>query len=308
MENKREKMKLTLKAILVIFLTFFTSEIKSFDFSKEIEGKNEHQSKNDDTKVYRFNKSEIFNQLFTIYYYDNRDMHNVRKNLTLVNNIIDTSYSFDSRIRDIHRSNNLIADYLRNIGKLRNDRNKTGISNGHFYLREVIPVDSSNFIGVFVEYFGWERICYVYGKIKLVDDNYYLGRLYRRLDATGIGAISYERAFNLGDDNYYIICHNSGEASEGIALLYFSNQFINKSYNLDSCTPADGEETHDEKIEYTYDFDKENIVIKKYEWEGELGASFSEKEPEWKLVSTKDLYLRFIIKKMKKMKKRYFGH
>lgn len=293
-------MKLIFRTILLCFLTVFVSEIESSDLSKEIEGKK------NDSNIYIFNKNEIFNQLFTINFYDNREKHNVRKNLTLVNNTIDTSYSFDSPLRNIHISNNLIADYLRNIGKLRNNRNITGISNGHFYLTKLIPVDSTNFIGVYVEYFGFERICYVFGSIKLVDNNYHLGSLYKKIETAGIGSISFERAFNLGGNNYYIISHNSGEGYEGIAINYFPNNFKNSKHILESCVHGDFDSRYDENIEYQYNYDKEYIVIKKYVWEGEPEPSFSKKESEWVLVNTNELQLRCFVNKLEKENIRYY--
>ena len=290
-------MKLFIRTILLGYLTLFVSVIESSDLSKTIEDSNSK------SKSYCFNKSEIFNQLFNINYYDKIEMHNERKNLTLIKSVIDTSYSFNSPINEIHISEDIIPNYLRSIGKFKNDRNKTGMTEGYFYLQKIISVDSSNFIGVYVEYFGWERICYAYGKITLVDDNYYLDTLFKNLDISGIGGYKYEPAYNLGNNNYYIISLHSQEGHTSVNLHYLPNNFNNTKEVLDSCLPADYESPHDEKMNYIYNYEKENIIIKKYELDRDPKSNWINervKESDWELVSTIDLQLKFIVKKLEK--------
>ena len=155
-----------------------------------------------------------------------------------------------------------------------------------------MPIDSTNFIGIFIDYYGFESIYYAYCKIKLIEDYYILDNFYTNLDITGIGSFKYEKVINLNNNEFYIISHESGEGIESIALHYFPYNFHNKTYTLEKCFPSSEDEPHDEKLEYKYDYENGTIYIEKYEIE-------RDKEKEWRILSQKKTNLIDIIKKLR---------
>lgn len=234
-------------------------------------------------------EEQMFNYLFVIRYYDYFDMPDSSRNLTLVKNNIDTSFYFNFPLRT-NKFSSEVEKYAK-VNKLQDRHNN--ITKSLFYLKEVKSIDDTMYLGIFVEYFGFERICYAYGRMKIFDDKYNIDNLYSKLDVIGIGSITYDKLVKLNTSDFYMVGDSKGEAYQSIAIHYFPKDLKNKTYKLAKCIPSAEGEPHDERLDYSVDYKNNTIEINKYEID-------NNKEDVWRLVFSKTYNILEIIKKGQK--------
>lgn len=222
-------------------------------------------------------EDSLFNYLFVINYYDRLNDQNKSKNLTLIENAVDTSFFFNFQLRT-NKFSRKIQKFAKEI-KLHST--KKYVARRLFYLEDVKSINDSLYLGIFIEYFGFERICYAYGQMKISNGDYLIERLYSRLDVTGIGAIKYDMPKILDNSGFYIVGDNQGEGHQSVAIHYFPNDFNNKTSVLEKCSPSAEANPHNERLVYTVDYEKNTIEIKKYEID-------TDKEKNWRFIFEKE--------------------
>lgn len=236
-------------------------------------------------------QSKIWNYLFLIKYHKDSSEGSYKETFLINDNCLDSTFYLPCRIKN-NMYSKTIEDYVK-----QNKIFHLYIDNGEFqnklyYLSDLINIDSTKSLGVFVTYFGQESILYAYGILYYKDDYYFLDDFYQNIDATGLGGFSYEKPFKINDDEFYLVGHEKGEGIDRIAVHYFSKNNYNKTYIIEQCFPtSDGDETRIEKFEYNYEYEDEQILIRKY-----IMDNYAAKE--WKLVSSKNYNIEEIIKKI----------
>jgi hypothetical protein len=238
-----------------------------------------------------FPKDTIYNHLFSIKYYDGNDREKDRKNLSIVNKNIDTSYLFSGPIKysPFYQE---VEPYLKLTGIIKPSRNRPKIRNGFFSFSEAIQIDNNKMLGVFTEFFGFERIFYAYSILELKDNMYKFGPLFKNLDITGIGSFKYESVYKLTGNEFYVIAQNIGEEHHSIALHYFPADFNNKIYLLEYCAPTGGISHRDEKLVFDYSYENQIIKIDKLEID-------PKKDTDWRIVFSKEYLLPDLIQELK---------
>lgn len=227
----------------------------------------------------------LFNYLFVINYYDRLKGQNKTKNLSLVENNIDTSFFFNFQLRK-NKFSRKVQKFTK-ANNLHSSRNY--ITSGLFNLEELKSINDSLYLGIFTEYFGFERICYAYGQIKTSDSGYFIDKLYSRLDVTGIGAIKFDNPKKLSNSGFYIVGNNQGEVQQSVAIHYFPNDLNNKTFILEKCYPSAEANPHDERLEFSIDYKNDAIEIQKFEID-------TDKEKDWRFIFEKKYNIIDILK------------
>jgi len=235
---------------------------------------NDAQSHNDDKKLYQYDP--LYNKIFILKFYDNYMRFDKGKDLTLVRNYPDTSIAFNFLVKNNRHS--------RKLEKYFNDNNSllskvNNINHSAFYLEEIKSLGENIYLGIFVEYFGFERKLYAYGELNTVDNNLNIENLYCSLDRTGIGKISYDQIIKLDDGSYCIVGNNKSEGHQSISLHFFTSDCKNKTYIIEKCSTSSEANPHDEKLEYKMDYKNKIITIEKFEMD-------RDKETDWHKISS----------------------
>ncbi len=227
-----------------------------------------------ETKNPILNDDSLFYRLYLIKYYDQPNGKDDSKNFTLFKNRIDTSFTFNFQLRRAKFSRK-IQNFARG-NQLQSMNNY--IKNSLFYLEEIKSINDSLYLGIFVEYFGFERICYAYGLLKITGGDYTVKGMYSRLDITGIGEIKFDDIKIFSDSCFYIIGDNHGEGHQTVAIHYFPDNMNNETFLLEKCYPSAEANPHDDKLEYSVDYTQDSIKIVKSEMN-------YDKDKNWHLVS-----------------------
>ena len=264
-----------------------TVEGKANSDSPKIEIKDSLSANGEDQK---YKDDPMFKKLFILTFYDNYRKFEKDKDLTLVINQVDTSINFNFQLKENRFSNEVEKFHKDNKSLFSRINNVTSSA---FYLKEIKLIEDNYYLGIFAEYFGFERILYGYGKLILKDKILKIVNLYYSLERTSIGSITFDLIIKLDNESYCILGDKNGEGYQNISLYYFPKNYRNKTYILDKCEPSSEANPHGEKLEYSVDYKNNHITIKKLEID-------RDKEIQWRKISENRYNIFDIAKQLKR--------
>ncbi len=283
-----------MKIILILFFLFLSCQQngnKHSDENKTHVNSQDNELKANVTKPKIESKNSIlihdslFYRLYVIKYHDQARGEKNSRDFTLFDNSIDTSFAFNFQLRKDKFSRKI--EYFVKDNHLRFSSHY--VNDGLFYLKEIKDVNDTLQLGIFVEYFGFERICYAYGLLKVGNNGYTIDRMFSKMDITGIGEIKFEDHKIFNDSSFYYIGNNQQEGYQTIAIHYFPKNMKNETFLLEKCFPSAEANPHSEKLEYSFDSNQNSINIVKSEID-------YDKENVWRIISKNRYNIVDIIK------------
>lgn len=283
-------MKITLLVFILLISCSQDIEKQKKDTKNDSLKTNIKETSSYSTSLSSYYQDSLFYKLFAIKFYDSYGKLGQEKDYTLIVNKVDTSIAFYFPLYK-NRNSREVENLLKDNKKLMLQFNN--ISSGLFFLREIKLIENNIYLGIFVEYFGYGRICYLYGILKLNEGVFHIEDLYYRLDRTGIGSFKYSKIINLGNHEFFLVGENKGEGHQSLAIHHFPSNYKNRTYIFEKCKPSGEGNPHDEKLEYFIDYNNLTIHVEKYEIE-------HDKEKEWRLLYNKKYDLLDLVNLTKK--------